>query len=254
MLIKTQGIVLKHRNIGENDRILTILTSELGIIEATARNIKSPKSSLCGAAQLLAYSDLCLFKGKSNYIINSAESINTFYSLRLDVVKLSLAGYFCELLTYLSKFADENATAYLKLLLNTLHFLQEDKINSDLLKSIFELRAISIGGFMPNLVCCKECATYEKEKMYFLPLEGVLICDDCLDGTSYNKESVIKYPLTNDVLSALRYIVFSEPQRLFSFKLVGISLKQLNYITEDYIFLHTEARFNSLDMYKSLKI
>ncbi len=172
--------------------------------------------------------------------------------MRLDVIKLSLAGYFCELLHYLSRTSDENSSQFLKLILNTLFFLQEDKIDSNQLKSIFELRALSIAGFMPNLVCCTECATFEKDLMYFFPLEGVLVCDDCLATSHLNLENSIKFPVTSGVLSSLRHIIFSEFEKLFSFRLTGTSLNQLNYITENYMLLHTEARFNSLEMYHSI--
>lgn len=252
MQIKTKGIILKQRNIGENDRIVTILSPELGVIEASARGCKSVKSSLASSVQILGYSDFCLYKGKSQYIINSAESINSFYFLRLDVVKLSLAGYFCELICYLSKTDDENANLYLKLILNSLYFLQEDKIDIPLLKSIFELRALSIGGFMPNLVCCDECAIFEKDTMYFFPLKGILICEDCLSNLKFNTENSIKILVPLSVLSALRHIIYSEFEKLFLFRLKGESLKQLNYITENYMLLHTEAKFNSLSMYHSI--
>jgi len=254
MLIKTQGIVLKQRNIGESDKILTILTSDLGVIEASARDIKTKKSKLSGASQILSYSDFCLFKGKSQYIINSAESINPFYSLRLDVVKLSLAGYFCELICYLSKNDDENAKAFLKLILNSLHFLADDSKDIMLLKSIFELRSLTIAGFQPDLVCCRDCASFESESMCFFPLEGVLLCGDCVVNSSLDRNKNIHFSLNNSVLSALRFIVFSEEKRLFSFKLGGLSLSQLNYITENYAMLHTEAKFNSLDIFNSLQI
>lgn len=256
MQIKTRGIVLKQRNIGESDRIITILSDDLGVIEASVKNAKSPKSSLAGAVQILCYSDFCLFKGKSSYIVNTAETINSFYALRLDVIKLSLAGYFCELICFLSNASDDNANSYLKLILNTLFFLQEDKRDMEILKSIFELRALVIAGFMPNLIGCSECGQYECDPMYFIPIDGLLICDDCYLESPYNIEFNPKSRFQTNiaVLSALRYIVFSEPEKLFSFKLNGISLEQLSFITEIYTLMHTETKFKSLEMYKSLKI
>lgn len=252
MQLKTKGIILKQRNIGENDRILTVLSADLGLIEMAARRAKSTRSPLTGATQLLSYSEFCLYKGKqSYYIIDSAETINSFYSLRLDVVKLALAGYFCELTAYLSPTAD-NSADFLRLLLNTLHYLQEEKQEGALLKCIFELRALSIGGFMPNLVGCTECGEFEKPKMAFLPLEGILICGECFAESGYNRENIIKHAVPPSVLAAMRHIVFSEPERIFSFKLAGNSLGQLSRITENYTLLHTEGRFKSLDLYKSM--
>ena len=250
---KTKGIILKQRNIGENDRIVTILTAECGLIEATAKGVKSTRSGLSAACQILSYGEFCLYKGKGNYIVNSAETINSFYSLRLDIVKIALASYFCELTAYLSPTID-NTNAYIKLLLNTLYLLQESKKTEAILKSIFELRALSLAGFMPNFVCCVECSVFEKELMYFLPLEGLLVCRDCYEQSSYHKETTIKFHVVPPVLSALRHIIFSQPEKMFSFNLGGDSLAQLCFIAENYTLLHTEGKFKALEMYKSLQI
>lgn len=251
---KTKGIILKHRNIGENDRVLTILTADKGLIEGSARRVKSPKSSLSAASQLFAYSEFCLFQGKSSlYIIDSAETIETFYPLRLDVEKMALAGYFCELTHQLSPTAD-TCGEFLRLLLNSLAFLQTGKLENALLKAIYELRSLTVGGFMPNLVGCMECGEYEKERMLFLPQEGILICEECFASSPYHRPSVIRVLLPPSVLSAMRYIVFSEPERLFSFRLSGNSLGLLERITEAYVRLHTEGSYPSLEVYHALTV
>ncbi len=253
MQIKTRGLALKHRNIGENDRIVTYLTGDLGVIEACARGVKSVRSQLSGPTQLLSYAELCLFKGKQPYyILDSAGTINSFYSLRLDVAKLALAGYFAELTCCISP-GLENAPDFLRLLLNTLHLLQEEKFSLPLLKSIFELRALSVGGFMPNLVGCAVCGEYEKPGMVFFPLEGILVCGECFPASPYNREDVLRHALPAPVLAAMRRIVFSELDRLFSFRLSGASLEQLSRITEGYVLLHTEGKFKSLDCYRQLQ-
>lgn len=246
MQIKTRGIVLKQRNLGENDRVITILSDTLGLIEAIARDVKSARSVLAGAVQILGYNDFCLFKGRGGYIVDSAESVASFYDLRLDVEKLSLAGYFCELTSQLCSTDDQHAPQFLKLILNTLHFLQEGTREAALLKCLFELRAMSIAGFMPNLICCSVCAEYEHEHMIFLPLEGILVCASCYKGGD-----TARFDLTPDVLAAMRFIVFSEFNRLFLFRVTGDSLTLLGEITESYTAIHTEGSFKSLEMYKA---
>ena len=75
---------------------------------------------------MLAYSDFCLFESKSGYIVNSADLDRNFYNLRLDLQKLSLASYFCELTRFILPDKD-NGSACLKLLLNTLWLLEQEK-------------------------------------------------------------------------------------------------------------------------------
>ena len=254
MLAKTKGMILKQRGIGENDRMLTVLTSDFGVIEVSAKRAKSTKSPLSAATQLLAYSELCLFKGRqSYYILDSAECIHTFYPLRLDVVKLALAGYFCELSKTLSPSAD-TAWEFLRLLLNTLYLLQEGRLPDDLLKAIFELRALSAAGFMPNLVGCSECGRFEAEGLCFFPLDGILICESCGAGTPMWREDVLRIPLPPPVLSAMRHIIFSEPERMFRFQLTGTSLSRLCWVAQQYTLLHTEGNFKSLEVYQSMKL
>lgn len=251
MLLKTQGIILRHRNIGENDRILTIFTKDLGVIEASARGVKKLKSPLAGPTQVLCYSSFCLYQGKRGYTVDSAELICPFYELRLDAAKLSLAVYFCDLLYAVHPSQQqENSWSCLRLLLNTLALLEQDKKPRELLKAIYELRVMSLCGFMPDLVCCVACACYESEMMYFLPVEARIFCGDCAGRVC--SPGTLKYSLPPAVLQAMRHIIYSDDDKVFSFQLTGKSLKQLCFVVENYVLLHTDRKFRSLDVYKQM--
>lgn len=249
---KASGIILRQRNIGENDRMLTILTAGLGLIEGSARRSKATNSPLAAATQLFSYSELCLYRGRqSYYIIDTAEICEGFYGLRTDVEKMALAGYFCELTARLSP-APDSCAELLRLLLNCLAFLEKDRLDPLLIKPLYELRGLSVGGFMPNLVGCALCGEYEKAQMNFLPLEGILVCGDCYARSPYNVESTIRAGLPPAVLAAMRHIVFAEPERLFSFRLAKESLALLNQLSEAYVRLQMETDFKSLDVYHEL--
>jgi DNA repair protein RecO (recombination protein O) len=244
MLITTLGVVLKSRNIGEQDKIITILSKDLGVIEASARNIRRIKSGLVSSSQVLGYSEFTLFCNKEKYTINSAHSIKSFYDIRLDVQQLSLASYFCELITFLSIHSD-TSNEMLRLILNTLSFIEDKTRDDKIIKSIFEFRALSISGFMPNLVGCKSCNEYDG-KMYFDICEGTLTCEKCFDGKTSNCVE-----LTDSVLAAMRHIIYSPLDKLFNFTLSDKSIISLGYITENYVLGHIERTFKSLDLYKS---
>lgn len=250
MLIKTQGLVLKQRNIGENDRMLVILSRDYGIMEVSARGVKRLKSPLASGCQLLCFSEFCIFQGKKYNTLNSAEVLHSFYDLRLDVMKLSLATYFCDLTNYLSPQGD-NSWVSLRFLLNTLSLLEKGKREPALLKCIFELKMLSLAGFMPNLVCCSDCQVYEADTMFFLPVEARLLCLDC--SMNYTQENLLKYTVTPSVLYAMRHIIYADDDKLFQFNLKGDSLKQLEFITENYVLIQTDQKFKSLDVYQQTK-
>ena len=178
MLFKLNGLVLKQRNIGENDRILVLLTKEKGVLEVCARGVKRMRSPLAAGCMPLCYSEFCLFEGKKYITVDAAAPIRNFYQLRLDPEKLALGEYFCDLASVLTP-ESESAWPMLRLLLNTLALLEDDRRQPVLLKAIFEFRSAAIAGFMPDLIGCSGCGIFEGEQMYFLPQDSCLLCGNC---------------------------------------------------------------------------
>lgn len=249
MIVKTHGIVLAQSALSTQDRILTILTSDMGLVDAIVKNPSSARSKLSASSEVLAYSDFCLFKGKSGYIVNSADLENNFYKLREDLVNLSLAGYFCELTRFVIP-TEDNCAEILSLLMNTLYLLQNNKRTPNFLKAVYELRLLSLSGFAPNLEYCCIC-NEEKENVFFLPLEGRTICEKCLVDNPYNN---FKTPLPLAIKKAMEYIIFSNDRQIFSFKLTSDSEKLLAAISEAFTLYHIGGNFKSLEFYKSINI
>jgi len=248
MKTKTTGLILKQQNIGEQDRLVWVLTKDLGVIRAFvrgAKNIKNPKSA---ATSLLSYSDISLYKGKDAYSIDEATIIKVFFDLRKDIEKMSLAQYFCELsLTICPQ--EQEAERQLSLILNSLYLLCDTDRNPNLIKSCVELRLASLAGYMPDLVMCKGCGAYEAQQMLFLTNKNCIVCADCFS----KKPASQSIALDSGLLSAMRHIVFSEDKKVFSFSLSDEGLKNLNYITENYICSVTEKDFSTLHFYKTIK-
>ena len=83
--IKTKGIILVERNMGDFDKMLTMLTPGLGKISCAARGAKRFRSSLLVGSQFLCFGDYILYKTNSTYYINSCEPIEIFYNIRKDL-------------------------------------------------------------------------------------------------------------------------------------------------------------------------
>ncbi len=94
---KTEGIVLKYTNLGEADKILTILTRNKGKIKAIAKGCRKPKSSLTASSEIFVFSEFVFYKGANLYHVTQAETRETFYNIRNDLLRLSYAVYFAEL-------------------------------------------------------------------------------------------------------------------------------------------------------------
>lgn len=244
---KTQGLIIKEQTIGESDRLVWVLTKDMGVLRAFARRAKNLRDSKSAATQLLCYSDLSVYRGKDKYAINDARPIEVFFDLRRDVTALALAQYFCEL-AYLTVPAETESETPLRIILNSLHFLAKGSRPQKMLKAVTELRLLCALGYLPNLVACTECAAYEHDPMYFLPDRGVLYCGGCFEPSPGDRST----PLSPGALTAMRHIAYADFEKLYSFSLPADALAQLSEAVERYTLniLHTMPK--TLEFYHAM--
>ncbi len=244
MTIQTDGLVIKERKVGESDKLIWVLTSQYGLVRAFVRRANSVKSAVLAGSQLLTYSDFVFYKGKDSYSVNAASPKHSFFALNDDMEAMACAFYLAELFGELAP-ENEPSEPLLKLLLNSLYLMAEKKRSPAFIKSVAELRALSEEGYRPNLIACENCGTYETDPMYFNPTNGILLCKDCgstLDGMTLSLSAV----------TAMRFITFSEPKKIFNFKITDQVLKELNQATEQFVLKQTSRDYRTLEFYKSI--
>lgn len=243
MRITTDGLVIKETNIRDNDRLITVITRDMGVINAFVRGAKSIKSKRSPATSLLAFSNFNLESKGDTYTVTEASVNKIFFTAGSDIVVLSIAQYFCELCNILRPVEGE-AEEFLRLILNSLHFLTENKRNPELIKAITELRVAVIAGYAPNLIACNGCGKFEDAVMYFKFDDGTLYCSNC------RKENCLSVTLT--VLQAMRHIVYSKFDSLYSFEIPEDAAKQLSKLCEKYITYQTEHKFTTLEFLRGI--
>ena len=243
MTFSSDAIVLKITKTGESDRLLTLLTRDRGIIKAFAKAADRPKNKLHMATNLFCYGRFTFYESVKSTKVEECDLNETFFNLQSDIGKLALAQYFNELMIEAAPVETE-ANDYLRLLLNSLYFLANDKKNPRVLKALFELRLASLSGYMPSLVACAECGEFETEPMYFNHYTGELYCCVC-KGNGTNA-----YPL--EVISAMRHIVFSETDKLFALSVSDYSIHFLESVAEKYLTSVLKKDFRTLKFYKSI--
>ena len=242
-----EGIVLKERSVGEQDKFIDILTRESGVLEVSVKGAKKINGRSGSSSQLLAYSRFCIDK-RGNYLyLNSAEPIHIFYGLRDSLKKISLASYFAEVLRFCIRPEAQNGDV-MRLMLNCLHYLENGERDEKLLKAVFELRLMSETGYMPDVVACRSCGVFEPEELFFCIGDGGFYCADCFESGASEDHMKIKLP----VLSAVRHIVLSDFDRLFNFRVSESTQQSLSALAESYLLTHLERSFGTLDFYKSI--
>ena len=248
MKFKTDGLIIFESAYGDKDRYVSVLTRKKGVIRAVVKgafNLKSQKSS---ATRLLCYSDFIVYENGERYYIDSAESKEMFVGLRNDVVKMSLAQYFCQLCYELCP-SDAFSEGFLRTMLNSLYVLANGNKPNNLVKAVFEMRMLALAGYMPDLTCCKGCGEFENEKMLFVPQEDCIYCEKCRDMARHRSVCT-----GLSVTAALRHSIYAEDKKIFSFSLSEEALNTFSSCAEDYLISKIEKKLPTLDFYKTISI
>ena len=114
--IKIKGIVIAENNMGDYDKMLTILTPNYGKIACVAKGARRPQSVLLAGTQLFCFGEYLMYKGTNTYHINSCETIEIFYNLRTDLDKLKYAIHINKVIQDVTK-ENENCYKILQLFL-----------------------------------------------------------------------------------------------------------------------------------------
>lgn len=244
----TNGLIIREQNIGEKDKLVTVLSEAGGVIKAFVHGAKDIKSSKSAATGLLSYSRLTLHKRKDAYLISDAKTIKIFSGLRNSIENMYSAQYFCELAAVICP-KEAQAEEQLKLILNALYLLSENKRDLLIVKPCVEFRLMCLAGYMPDIMMCSNCGEYEKEVMFFLPKLGQFICKDCYEK---NENTEYKIKLNPSTVTAMRHCCYADTQKLFSFSLPGNDLKVLNFCGEEYIKFMLERDFKTLRFLKGI--
>lgn len=141
---KTEGIVLKRRNFGEADRILTIFTLKSGKMSVLAKGVRRITSRRAGNVELLNRVSIFLHQTKGMPILTEAVSLNTHSKLKMDLTLSTVAFHILELVDKLTAENQESRSLYEHLgqVLKRL----ESKPRQILVRA-FEVKILTLMGF-----------------------------------------------------------------------------------------------------------
>lgn len=257
--LTVHGLVVRETDVGDYDKILTLLTSEVGKITVMVKGAKSLKSKNLAACQPFVYYSYLLRKSKNFYYVVETHKIELFYHIRFELDKMALATYICDVAAELSVegMADPEL---LRLTLNTLYALDTKDLPMQQIKASFELKAATIAGFMPDLMECGYCNEETKGDCYIDVMNGRILCSACKplaendEIMSESGTARLYMMITQSTLAAMRYVVYSPIEKFLSFTLDEDELYTFSRVCETYLVNHIEHKFFTLDFYKDLLI
>ena len=237
--ILLNGMVLSAMPIGDYDKRLVVLTKERGKITVFARGARRPNSSLLAATNPFAFGEFELFEGKTAYNACKISIKNYFRELTEDIEMAYFGFYFLELADY---YAVENVEAkdMCNLLYASLRALTKPVFSNRLVRRIYELRMLVLGGEYPNVFSCVSCGTKENLNTFHVKRGGML-CGAC--GAIHGG-----IPVDVSTLYTMQYIVSSPAERLYSFQVTDEVLRCLEQIMDAYMDRYIDRDFHSLEL------
>ncbi|MBE7064223.1 MAG: DNA repair protein RecO [Ruminococcaceae bacterium] len=150
-IVHVKAIVLREAQFRENDKMLTCFSDKLGKISVSVRGAKKIGGRFTAVAQVFCYSDMELYRGKGDiYTLKDAQLIESFYGLREDLDRLTIAGKILKLAARVTQENLEDEES-LRLLLNSLFYLSKGLMSEELIYCIYRMRLVSIQGYFPNV-------------------------------------------------------------------------------------------------------
>ncbi len=144
----SKGIILSRKNYGEADRILVVISEDFGKVSLLAKGIRKIKSKKRGHLEIFSEVKFSAVKGQGFDIMTEAETINDFAGVRINLNKISLAYYFCEVVNKITHEDGHMSTVY-SLLSTVLEQLEsETELKKLRLKFIYDL--LTDMGYWPE--------------------------------------------------------------------------------------------------------
>lgn len=215
-LYQTEAIVVRRRDQGEADRVLTLCTP-LGKLSVIAKGVRKVRSRKAGHLELFAHVRLILARSRSSWdVISQAEMVKAYAPLRQDLILGTYARYVMEI--YDRFVAEgEGGQAVFDLLRQTLDHLSllgagtETRGVGLLLLRAYEQRLLGLAGFRPEWGHCvgerdgNPChrpLKAEGEEAFGLdPERGGALCPDCFQA---RRDQYAVMPLSPAAVGLLR--------------------------------------------------
>ena len=186
-LYRDDGIVLRTQDLGEADRIITVLTRRTGRIRAVGKGVRRTKSRFGARLEPFTHVDLLLYEGRSLDIVTQADSLRAYGEpLASDYPRYTAGVAMLETAERFTPEERQPAQRQFLLLVGGLRALGEGEHGARLVLDAFLLRSLAVAGYAPALEECAVCGSPEVSAVKgdggsraFALAAGGLTCRSC---------------------------------------------------------------------------
>ena len=236
--VRTEAVVLRHKDWGEADRILWLYTRKMGKVRAIAKGVRKIRSRKAGHLEPFTRVNLMLARGRDLLIVTQAETLEAYSNLREDLIHVGYAAYVVELLDRFTYDEDDNLQLY-RLLNETLSRINSIE-NPTLPVRYYEIHLLNLLGYRPQLFNCVHCESeIQPEDQYFSISQGGVLCPKC--GPKFADASQISL----ETLKYLRHFQRSSFSEIEQIHLTPQLNRNLETLMQQYFTYFLERNLNT---------
>jgi DNA repair protein RecO (recombination protein O) len=219
--IATKGIVLRRTNYRETDRIITVLTSDVGKIHLIAKGVRKVKSKMGGGIELFSVSNMSFIKGRGEVSTLTSSRLIVHFNRILADLDRTMVAY--DLLKKIDKVTeDEVDGSWFNILKLGLAGLDDLEIPTELVQSWFNLHILILSGYSPDV--------HKDAKGKSLVASAHYIFDE----TAMAFLAAESGPYTVDEIKYIRLLISCDnPSKLKSLKVGKGLLEKCNVLIKD---------------------
>src|SRR5581483_6862890 len=245
-LYRVTGIVLKRSDVGEADRLLTILTAERGKLRAVAKGARKPSARKTGHVELFNLATFLIAVGRDIDIVSQADTLEPFLRVRDDLDRLSYAYYFAELVDRFVEEETEHREVY-ELMLDAMHWL-ETSPHLGRSARYFEMQLLDVLGYRPQLYgCVQSKEELLPEENFFSPEGGGMLRPPYRDT---HRDAIA---VSLNALKVLRYLQSRSFEDIEQLRLSARVESEVESILHYYVTHLLERNLKSVDFLNTLR-
>lgn len=236
-LYNLEAVVIRSRNLGEADRLITLYSRQRGKVRAVARGARRPRNRLRAGAEVFTHGDYLLFANKGLDTISQCGIIESYRKIREDLVKAAAGAYVLELFDALTEEGEPKGDLF-PFLLAVLQALTIDNDVELILRSV-EVGLLARLGYLPELKTCVSCGGLLGETVAFSVGQGGALCANC------RQRDLDAFSVTPGTLATLNYLLRTSFDQARKLRVSSIMRREIKNITVNSIRAQLGRDINS---------
>jgi DNA repair protein RecO (recombination protein O) len=240
--------------LGEADRIIAFHTEDFGNVRAVARGVRKVKSRLCGRLEILTFGSLVFYErpGKDLHVVNSFDVIESFQTLREDLMKMAYCSYLAELVQHVGSQGESESDSDMFALLLVVMSMMKDADDPEVLARVFEIRLLTSAGLSPQLDFCLECSCEidNAASLGFSVARGGILCSECKDTVG----QTTAFPISRGTVELMKRMRQTPLELISRLRILENNRRELRKVLKNFISFHIDiGRLRSLDFLASIE-